>query len=89
LRISEIQRNATQLSAANGWDGGVNDRFVRLIGEVGELAEELSATNLDPRSTAFELYDVIWNACDLANKLGIDLEEYFKEKQTLNQKRTW
>ena len=31
-----------------------------------------------------EMFDVIWNICDLANLLDIDLEKYSKNKRDLN-----
>jgi NTP pyrophosphatase (non-canonical NTP hydrolase) len=31
-----------------------------------------------------ELYDLVWNVCDIANKLGIDLDRAFEQKAALN-----
>ena len=31
------------------------------------------------------MFDVIWNICDLANKLEIDLEKAFEEKMMINK----
>ena len=31
------------------------------------------------------MFDVIWNVCDLANKLNIDLEKAFKRKMKINK----
>ena len=36
-----------------------------------------------------EIYDVIWNAVDLANICGIDLEQAFARKSEINKGRTW
>ena len=36
-----------------------------------------------------EIYDLIWNAVDLANLLDIDLEAAFEEKIAFNAKREW
>ncbi|HDR7975696.1 TPA: pyrophosphatase, partial [Bacillus cereus] len=41
------------------------------------------------REISLEMFDVIWNICDLANKLNIDLEKAFKEKMKINKKREW
>ena len=36
-----------------------------------------------------EIYDVIWNLCDLANLAEIDLEAAFLKKNELNREREW
>ena len=36
-----------------------------------------------------EIYDVFWNLCDLANLVGINLEEAFAQKVEVNRHRTW
>ena len=36
-----------------------------------------------------EMYDVIWNICDLANMFGIDLEASFAAKIEINKTRKW
>ena len=76
-------------------------RILYLISEFGELADEvieLRAANPDTspeviknikKRIGLEIYDVIWNAVDLANMLDIDLEDSFKEKIAINEKRKW
>lgn len=41
------------------------------------------------REIGLEMFDVIWNVCDLVNKLNIDLEKVFKEKMKINKKCEW
>ena len=36
-----------------------------------------------------EIYDIVWNLCDLANQLDIDLESAFAEKAKDNETRVW
>ena len=38
---------------------------------------------------ALELADVFIYICSLANMHGIDLEKAFRDKEEINQKRTW
>ena len=38
---------------------------------------------------AEELFDVIWNVCDLANLLGIDLDSVSDRKMSHNEHRVW
>jgi NTP pyrophosphatase (non-canonical NTP hydrolase) len=35
------------------------------------------------------MYDVVWNVCDLANSLGVDLETSFTKKEAVNKERAW
>lgn len=76
-------------------------RILYLISELGELADEVIALNTNKADTSseniahikerigLEIYDVIWNTVDLANMLDIDLEEPFKKKIAINEKRYW
>lgn len=96
MKISDIQNTARSLSKKHGWNNNPQQRFIRLIGEIGELADEVVAyhesgrENADKKkSVAFEIYDVVWNLCDLANQLDIDLEPLFEEKKRVNDLRSW
>ncbi len=76
-------------------------RFLYLISELGEVVDEvLDLLNAGPQTPpedidaikerlGLELYDVIWNAVDLANLLEIDLETAFQQKNAYNDTRTW
>ena len=62
------------------------------MAELGELAEVILKRDTiqdAKREISLEMFDVIWNICDLANKLNIDLEKAFKEKMKINKKREW
>lgn len=97
MNISDIQRQALDLSTKHEWsDRSVDQRFRYLIGEVGELSQELLRYSRDEenkedvdRAVGHEIYDVVWNLCDLANQLGIDLETAFCEKLAINKQREW
>lgn len=76
----------------------VEQRVMFLMTEVGEVAAEalyLSGAHgpIEPEQIkqrlGLEIYDVVWNLCDLANMLGIDLEEAFARKMAINSGRTW
>jgi NTP pyrophosphatase (non-canonical NTP hydrolase) len=69
--------------------------------EVGELAESLLHVRWAEQSgdadrieraraeTAAELYDVVWNICDLANVLGIDPDDAARRQKQFNRDRVW
>ena len=97
MRIADIQAQARELRAAQGWTS--DDPTVRLaylISEVGEVAREVIGIREAGEATAearerlgMEIYDVVWNLCDLANILGVDLESAFVRKAALNSRRKW
>ena len=76
----------------------VEQRMLFLLTEVGEVAREVlrlsrsaDQANADAikADLGMEMYDVIWNICDLANLLGIDLEQAFAAKIEINKTRKW
>ena len=76
-------------------------RIMYLMSELGEVVDEvieLSTLSSDASDESIaeiktriglEIYDVIWNAVDLANQLDIDLEAAFERKIAINKDRTW
>jgi NTP pyrophosphatase (non-canonical NTP hydrolase) len=97
MKISEIQKHAEDLCRKNGWlDRSPDQRFRYLISEIGELSNDLIKLNQPDqeigelkRKIGHEMYDVIWNICDLANLLEIDLEKFSIEKNDLNNQRNF
>ena len=97
MRIREIQDDALKLCKKHDWsDRNPSQRFRYLISEVGELSRELlrlewEGEELDnvKRNIAHEMYDIVWNLCDLANQLDIDLEPHFEDKKQHNSARSW
>ncbi|MEM9953006.1 MAG: MazG nucleotide pyrophosphohydrolase domain-containing protein [Chloroflexota bacterium] len=73
-------------------------RILYLISELGEVADEMlelskSGDSKDQemikKRLGMEIYDVIWNAVDLANQLNLDLEDAFIRKIAINKNRVW
>lgn len=76
-------------------------RIMYLLSELGEVVDEvLDLQNSDPNTDevtivaikeriGLEIYDVIWNAVDLANMLDIDLQAAFDKKIAINNERNW
>jgi NTP pyrophosphatase (non-canonical NTP hydrolase) len=99
MTIEDLQQQARELVAAQGWhDTSPEMRALWLVSEVGELAREvLQYTTLDDdgarsavrQRLGAEMYDVVWNVCDLANMLGIALTAAFIAKGAINQARKW
>ncbi|MEZ4732607.1 MAG: MazG nucleotide pyrophosphohydrolase domain-containing protein [Caldilineaceae bacterium] len=99
MHIHEIQQDALELCTKHAWpDRNPSQRFRFLISEVGELAKELLRLEWEPneqqvaeikQKIGHEIYDIVWNLCDLANQLEIDLEAAFEEKRAINDARRW
>jgi NTP pyrophosphatase (non-canonical NTP hydrolase) len=99
MTIQELQAQVRELKAAQGWeDTTLEARLGYLRGEVAELSDEvlLLAALADERDRVavrsrlgHEIYDVMWNLCDLAHLAGIDLECALAEKHAINQRRRW
>lgn len=97
MTIRDIQNQAEALCEKHNWqDRSVDQRFRYLISEVGELSRELLRLQWPgddhaeaKRNVGHEMYDIVWNLCDLANQLDIDLESAFEEKAKQSEARVW
>jgi NTP pyrophosphatase (non-canonical NTP hydrolase) len=99
ITIRELQEQVNELRQAQGWPPiSPERRLLFLTSELGEIAREVLKLSADlPPDDAeavmerlgLELYDLIWNLCDLANLTGIDLEIAFAKKAEINRSRTW
>ena len=95
--IKELQEHAKALAQMLP-ESTVEQRMLFLLTEVGEVAREVlrlsraaDQANADAikADLGMEMYDVIWNICDLANMLDIDLETSFAAKIEINKTRKW
>jgi len=95
--IKELQEHAKELAQLLP-EITVEQRMLFLFTEVGEVARELlqlsraadqAQADAIKADLGMEMYDVIWNICDLANLLGIDLETSFAAKIEINKTRKW
>ena len=95
MNTSEFQQYVREYSKIKGFDTStIEQRTLYLMTEVGELAKEVLTVSFHPdaekkENLGFEMYDVVWNIFDLANKLNIDLDQAFKRKMEINDKRVW
>ena len=98
--MREYQDYIHQLDALHGWLAATPARKCFLMGEeVGELFKAIRTLDGlpegDPRTPAAianageEIVDVFNYLLAIANRLGIDVEEAFREKNRRNQHRSW
>ena len=100
MNIKAFQQQVKELSQKLG-TATPERRVMYLVSELGEVVDEvIELTHPDANLSSeareaiksrlgLELYDLIWNAVDLANLLDIDLEAAFEEKIAFNAKRDW
>lgn len=74
----------------------VQDEFILLVEEVGELAKALRATSGGKMATdsaksdiEHEIADVFWMLASVANSLGVSISEAVISKDTKNNTRIW
>ena len=95
MKTKEFQQYVSEYSKIKGFDKStIEQRMLYLMTEVGELAKEVLSVSFHPdmktkENLGHEMYDVVWNVFDLANKLNIDLEKAFITKMEINDKRSW
>ncbi|HDR3489426.1 TPA: MazG-like family protein [Bacillus wiedmannii] len=85
MNIVEFQRYVSNFSKEKGFqDTTIEERTMYTMAELGELAEVILKRDKiqdSKREIGLEMFDVIWNVCDLAKA--------FEEKMRINKKREW
>ena len=90
--LAEYQRHIAELVDEHGFTKDLERVFILLTEEVGELAHDIRLTWKDGPSAqraklSSELADVFIYVLDLANLLGIDLEQATRDKLAYNETR--
>ncbi len=97
MTLPEYQTLIHELVVERGFDKEtVPEVFTLLVEEVGELAKAIRKKNgqkIDvsrrQHDVEEEAADVFWLLLDLCNRLDINLEEAFAQKEAKNAARTW
>jgi NTP pyrophosphatase (non-canonical NTP hydrolase) len=95
--LEHFQKYVRHMEIERGFDDQTVIQKCLLLGEeVGELFKSIRKTSLmstdqnskieDPDG---ELADIIIYLCSIANRLNINLESAFRQKETINQQRQW
>jgi NTP pyrophosphatase (non-canonical NTP hydrolase) len=94
--LQQMIADVENLVARHGWESTPRRRMAMLLGEAVELADEVLQLPADGagdqkllQRLGHEMYDVLWNLCDLARVTGIDLVQAAAEKRLINEHRTW
>lgn len=95
--LKDFQEYVIRLEEERGFtDDTLLQRSLLLGEEVGELFKAIRKAEkmgVDPESIIGsvdeELADILIFLCSIANRLGIDLEKAFREKEEVNKRRIW
>ena len=93
--LNDIQEYVSVIEKEKGYiDNKMEKETSLLIEEVGEFFKALRKKTIikpdhDPkfRSVDEELADIIFHLCAIANRMNIDLEKAFRNKDRINKKR--
>ncbi|MFA1822382.1 pyrophosphatase [Virgibacillus oceani] len=98
MNMDAFQQYVKEFCEEKGFnDVSDEERYLFFMSEVGEMSEELlklkyagedKQTEIR-KALSHEIFDVIWNAVEIANRLDINLTQAFKEKMEVNSKRSW
>jgi NTP pyrophosphatase (non-canonical NTP hydrolase) len=96
--LKDLQQYMDEVCKERGWvKDTYSEKFLLFIEEVGELAKAMRKTaglyeekaKQKDIELEEEFSDVLSYLLDLANYFQIDLEKAFREKEQINEGRTW
>ncbi|WP_328958634.1 MazG nucleotide pyrophosphohydrolase domain-containing protein [Kitasatospora purpeofusca] len=95
--LEDIQQYVADMEVERGFSGRpVIEQCLQLGEEVGEVFKAIrkaEGMHLDPSSkvgkVGDELADVLIYVCAIANRMGIDLADALRNKEAVNETRTW
>ncbi len=95
--LEVIQKYVQELENERGFsDQSARDKCLLLGEEVGELFKAIRKsiglkidTSSDFGHIGHELADILIYLCAIANRFDIDLEQSFREKEEINERRNW
>jgi len=95
--LADFQKYVIELEEERGFSSqNVLDKCLLLGEEIGELFKAVRKSrkltidiNSDFTSVSEELADILIYICAIANRLDIDLEQAFRQKEDINMKREW
>jgi NTP pyrophosphatase (non-canonical NTP hydrolase) len=94
--LNDIQKYVAEMEIERKRDHeGIAKKFLMLVEEVGELMmadrkkPEILKPDHNPKFASLdeELADILAYLCSIANRLGVDLETAFRNKEEINKKR--
>ena len=98
MNFKALQQRVAQSKTTFQSATGIEGRAMFLATEAGEVLKAVleyqgyygdSAIYSARERIARELCDIIWNACDLATMLGIDLQAHMDQLLRDNPNRVW
>jgi len=98
MTLNELQYKVMLSRNDDQINNSLEERAMFLSTEIGELIKELLkylgmygtiGRNGSVQRTGQEISDVIWNLCDIANRLGLDLNVEMENMIKRHSERKW
>ncbi|GAA1107988.1 MazG nucleotide pyrophosphohydrolase domain-containing protein [Nocardiopsis metallicus] len=97
LNLAQIQEYVAKMELERGFANSTTvDQALKLAEETGEVCKAVrkcASLRMDPNSTVgelgAELADVLIYVAAIANREGLDLSQALRDKELVNEKRTW
>jgi NTP pyrophosphatase (non-canonical NTP hydrolase) len=94
--LADYQQYTLEMIKERGFEDNVEQRFMLLLEEAGELAKAARghtnikfAADTKQKEVEEEAADVFIVLLAICNLLGVDLEKAFREKEERNKQRAW
>ena len=95
--LKHFQKYVTELEQERGFTNNTVLQNSLMLGEeIGELFKAIRKVekmavdiNSNTHHVGEEMADILIYLCSLANRMNIDLEKAFREKEEINKKRVW
>lgn len=99
MKLKDLQEYAHCLSTQQGWGKEtIQTRLHYLKSEILEATEEISSIesaktkeeqSIHTENLGLELFDILWNVSEIANRYGIDLTVSAEKKMQINSQRSF
>ena len=80
MKISDFQKLMREIYFHRDSERGINRTFIRLVEEIGELANLIKYEKIEKKHISEEIADIIAWTNSLANLLDINIEKALSEK---------
>ena len=97
--LRDIQQYVIDLEKERGFtEHSTLEQYLLLVEEIGELAKCIRKTDTSLGTDAVKQYDfdaagecadVLIMLCAVANRMQVDLEQAFRDKEEQNKQRSW
>ena len=96
LTFKDIQVYVRDIAIERGFaEETIAQKFMLLSEEIGEFSKAtrknagIKSASVNNQNIAHEAADVLFVLVNICNKLGINIDQAFREKEEINNSRSW